>query len=398
MHTTAGNTGYPAKKPSKSSRRARSEEHEAATETTGEEANEEVQQPRGKEMKKIVRRLKSQWKDLTADEELKMFNRLDERTQKAYRRLLGREQMLANKKRKKEGTKKKTKKQGAKKKTEKEGAKLQERGKENKAQEKLRDDQHRADRLKPNALIALLGPGNLGEDTVFTADQVVQGIQTRVTNHPGMLLEGRGLNSLRINYAPAARDITSIHARVHKAQAVDLGNKDIDKMLQPLIAWNRSAFMDIPEHIFRDYAAKCTKGRRSNYESQWEFQRGCYKKIRPITWEKREQIVASIYYRLRQQHARVKPSSKLLYASSNKAHDGKARNKWGLTDVKEGFGKKLMECFEDPTASSEEYQDLLEACLYAFEASNNCPGAHGNQNGGRGPRHQRGEKKKSSSH
>lgn len=187
-----------------------------------------------------------------------------------------------------------------------------------------------------------------------------------------MILRGRCIGSMRVDYTPRATDVTSIHARIKRAQADGRKHDHIEKMLQPLVAWNRSAFMDIPDKAFAGYTEKCTKAEVRRYQTEWQFHQGCLKSS-PICWKKRAKVVEAVLASLRQRCTEVDPTSYLLQEPSNAESDTKTHrhlSSWSLFDTTVGFGRKLMECFDDPEESTEEYQDRIESCLYKFKMAN----------------------------
>lgn len=187
-----------------------------------------------------------------------------------------------------------------------------------------------------------------------------------------MILRGRGLGNFRVDYSPDAGSITGIRARIERARANRCENHQIERMLQPLVAWNRLAFMDIPGDMLSHVAKRCTHADIKRYESRWKFLLH-YTQLDSITKAKRTDIVGAIVESKRQRCILVDPHSKLLEEPPTVEEDPglhQVMTLWSLFDKAVGFGKKLMACFDGPNVSPEEYEDRLEACLYGFKMAN----------------------------
>lgn len=222
---------------------------------------------------------------------------------------------------------------------------------------------------KTQVISALLGNEKRGEHDGVSADQIVKGIRKRIADFPKMVLRGRGVGSTRIDYSPNVKDVTGITARIQQAQAAEFTDEQIDEMLRPLVAWNRSAFQDIPKDALDRYSKKCTVADPKRHLPQWTLHQKSIAGLSPITWSKRSKVVEAVFNSVRQRCISMSPGNSLLRKPDNAVPDKKVLE-WSLLDKTAGFGAKLMECFDEPGKAPEVYADQIETCLYKFRMKN----------------------------
>lgn len=195
-----------------------------------------------------------------------------------------------------------------------------------------------------------------------------------------LILRGRTPDLCRIDFAPTATGVSSIASKLQSALQKQDWTADVEQLLCLFVAWNRSAFSEIdPEQM----VVQVLPGdQEKRYRSCWFYHQKAYKALTPVTWYKRKETVATVVRSVRKRCQLVDPGSPLLrdvagsIASSEaddmvvKEMEQSAQREWSLVKDTEGFGAKVMSCFSGLEATSEEYEERIERCFYAFKVAN----------------------------
>ncbi|KAI6873653.1 hypothetical protein KC323_g997 [Hortaea werneckii] len=178
---------------------------------------------------------------------------------------------------------------------------------------------------------------------------------------------------MRINYDARANDVTSVASRLqaatHRSLTVKRATRDsfnirshFEWVLQPLVCYNAKSFQRTPlEEVAGSAAAKAKLA--VHYRSSIEWLQKPLKTLLPITEAKCDEVEP--------QHPLLKtPQAALLnktsYSSMQDATLIAKMERWGLADNKHGFARHIRACFEWKGLASDEYEDMIEQKLYAF--------------------------------
>ncbi|KAI7157165.1 hypothetical protein KC316_g15611 [Hortaea werneckii] len=193
---------------------------------------------------------------------------------------------------------------------------------------------------------------------------------------------------MRINYDAKATDVTSVARRLraatHRSLTVKRATRDsvnirshFEWVLQPLVCYNANSFQRTPlEGIASSFAAKAKLA--MHYRSSIEWLKKPLKAPRPITEGKSDEVIRLVMDKVRKrvrdkepQHPLLKtPQEALLnktsYSGMQDATLIAKMEKWGLADNENGFARHIRDCFEWKGLASDEYEDMIEQKLYAF--------------------------------
>ncbi|GAB1735460.1 hypothetical protein NU219Hw_g3090t1 [Hortaea werneckii] len=193
---------------------------------------------------------------------------------------------------------------------------------------------------------------------------------------------------MRINYDAQANDVTSVARRLraatHRSLTVKRATRDsvnthshFEWVLQPLVCYNARSFQRTPlEEVAGSVAAKAKLA--MHYRSSIEWLRKPLKAMLPITEDKSVEVIRLVMEMIRKrvrdkepQHPLLKsPQEALLnktsYSGMQDATLIAKMEKWGLADNETGFARHIRDCFEWKGLASDEYEDMIEQKLYAF--------------------------------
>ncbi|KAI7156986.1 hypothetical protein KC316_g12912 [Hortaea werneckii] len=193
---------------------------------------------------------------------------------------------------------------------------------------------------------------------------------------------------MRINYDAKANDVTSVARRLraatHRSLTVKRATRDsvnirshFEWVLQPLVCYNARSFLRTPlEDLAGSAAAKAKLA--MHYRSSIEWLKKPLKALLPITEGRSDEVIPLVMDKVRGrvrdkdlQHPLLKtPQEALLnktsYSGMQDATLIAKMEKWGLADNENGFARHIRDCFEWKGLASDEYEDMIEQKLYAF--------------------------------
>ncbi|KAI7240144.1 hypothetical protein KC330_g1402 [Hortaea werneckii] len=193
---------------------------------------------------------------------------------------------------------------------------------------------------------------------------------------------------MRINYDAKANDVTSVARRLraatHRSLTVKRATRDsvnirshFEWVLQPLVCYNARSFLRTPlEDLAGSAAAKAKLA--MHYRSSIEWLKKPLKALLPITEGRSDEVIPLVMDKVRGrvrdkdlQHPLLKtPQEALLnktsYSGMPDATLIAKMEKWGLADNENGFARHIRDCFEWKGLASDEYEDMIEQKLYAF--------------------------------
>ncbi|KAI7369438.1 hypothetical protein KC354_g1922 [Hortaea werneckii] len=185
---------------------------------------------------------------------------------------------------------------------------------------------------------------------------------------------------MRINYDATANDVTSVarrlHAATHRSLTVKRATRDsfnirshFEWVLQPLICYNARSFQRTPlEEVAGSVAAKAKLA--MHYRSSIEWLRKPLKALFPITEAKRDEVIQLVMDKEPQHPLLKTPQAALLNKTSYSGMQDVTliakMERWALADNENGFARHIRDCFEWKGLTSDEYEDMIEQKLYAF--------------------------------
>lgn len=194
--------------------------------------------------------------------------------------------------------------------------------------------------------------------------------------HRNIILKGRTYDLFRIDYDPANTDITGITSRLYATLARNSSDSALEFLLNPLVMWNKAPF---PELGHKDLLPM-QNGNGACYQSQWLFRQKIRNTLQTLTGRESKKAAGLISSSYRTRCHEVDRSSLLLLKPSvlvdehdeQRVTSAKFQHaiKWNLYNNRVGFALKLMACFKGPDRTAEEYEDLLERCMYSFMLAN----------------------------
>ncbi|KAI7552822.1 hypothetical protein KC331_g1626 [Hortaea werneckii] len=193
---------------------------------------------------------------------------------------------------------------------------------------------------------------------------------------------------MRINYDAKTNDVTSVARRLraatHRSLTVKRATRDsvnirshFEWVLQPLVCYNARSFQRTPlEDVAGSAAIKAKLA--MHYRSSIEWLKKPLKALLPITEGKSDEVIRLVMDKVRKrirdkdpQHPLLKtPQEALLNKTSYSGMQDVTliakMEKWGLADNENGFARHIRDCFEWKGLASDEYEDMIEQKLYAF--------------------------------
>jgi len=226
-------------------------------------------------------------------------------------------------------------------------------------------------------MVALLeGPSFQTYKPDVLEHKILNSLRKRLDSGAGVVLNGRTAEHFRISYDPSPTDITSFRQHLHKTLSVSDGFKTLEALLLPVVKANDTLFPELKKVTKKS----CRRLDERSYRSFWLHHQKTYNTIHPISWDKREEEIATIVQVLRTHCDRVEPKSLLLrdpdtlvehtYEDGVHALTVKCPHEWSLYATERGLGNKLRACFAESERSTEDYENLVERELYRFKQFN----------------------------
>lgn len=209
------------------------------------------------------------------------------------------------------------------------------------------------------ALDALCNPSQRSKNSETLKEQILSALRTQIGLHATSVTRGRTPNSRRIDYDPSAPGVTGIASKLRAFSPSRGGMQEVEALLQPFVLWNaRQMFPGVsmaPPQGIGPMTPNAT------YETTWRLFQDAQQNLGRIgksLWVEKVQI---IFEAVRKRCQEVLPGSDLL-----KAVDGASDDPYNLARIDSGFGFTLKTCFDGPEVTHEEYEDRIEAQLFAF--------------------------------
>lgn len=138
---------------------------------------------------------------------------------------------------------------------------------------------------------------------------IMHSITQRMDDNDDMKLTGRYCG-VRINYDPAAEDVTSIRARLRVARVRPIRPTmapagtfksllEMEAALRPLVYWNADtwAFEEVsPRKLAKESNASSHSG---SYDSCFTFMAAKLERLRPVTFARKDHVISEILHELR---------------------------------------------------------------------------------------------------
>ncbi|KAI7222628.1 hypothetical protein KC333_g988 [Hortaea werneckii] len=185
---------------------------------------------------------------------------------------------------------------------------------------------------------------------------------------------------MRINYDAKATDVTSVARRLRAATYRSLTVKRATRasvnivshfewVLQPIVCFNAQSFQRTPlEEVASSFAAKAKLA--MHYRSSIEWLKKPLKALLPIIEGKSDEVIRLVMDKDPQHPLLKTPREALLNKTSYSGMQDVTliakMEKWGLADNENGFARHIRDCFEWKGLASDEYEDMIEQKLYAF--------------------------------